>query len=139
MVKSARRLDSYLKKRGYSYTQVRKQVFEVLENKEPQSMYELIIALPQIDRSSVYRTIGLFEKNGVVHRIQMGWKHKFELSDKFAYHHHHMTCMRCSKVITILDAGKIENALNNTARTHGFTPITHQIEIQGFCKYCQLK
>ena len=139
MPKATSNLENYLKKYGYSHTKVRQYVFDVLNNKEPQSINALVSALSNVNRSSVYRTLNVFESIGVVHRVQMGWKHKFELSDIFNDHHHHMTCTNCSKVIDITDTSKIEKALEKTARDLGFAAKTHQIEIQGLCRKCQIK
>jgi Fur family transcriptional regulator, ferric uptake regulator len=130
------KLREYLQSHGYSYTKVRRLVYEAMEDKEPQTMNEITKKLPTVDRSSVYRTITLFESINIVHRLQMGWKHKFELSDLFHEHHHHLTCLNCGQITPITDSNKIEAELESIAKSHNFSPRKHQIEIQGICDQC---
>jgi Fur family ferric uptake transcriptional regulator len=130
-------LQSTLKQHGYSLTQPRQIVFSALQNQEPKSMSEIVKACKNIDRASVYRTIALFEKLGVIRRLQMGWKYKLELSDAFSHHHHHLTCTKCGKVITIRESSILEKQLNSLASAKGFQAQDHQLEIRGLCKTCQ--
>jgi Fur family ferric uptake transcriptional regulator len=90
-----------------------------------------------MDRASVYRTVGLFEKLGIVQRINIGWKYRIELSDSFAGHHHHLICTNCQTILPI-DMRNIEDFIELTAKQNGFTAVTHQIEIQGLCGKCKL-
>ncbi|HEX4775053.1 MAG TPA: Fur family transcriptional regulator [Candidatus Saccharimonadales bacterium] len=126
-----------LRENGLSVTKQRLFVFELLEGKEPLSMYELYdLAKGQLDRASLYRIISIFEELGVVQRVNIGWKYKLELSDKYTEHHHHLTCLNCQKVIPINEA-ELEAFITNLAATHNFKPAEHQIEIQGYCLACQ--
>lgn len=126
----------YLKEHGHNVTKPRIEIYEALSKGQPLSINQLCKDLPNIERSSIYRTLGLFEKINIAQRLQIGWKHKFELSDKFSHHHHHMTCSKCGAVIEISDLATIEKALKETAKLHLFTTTNHIIEIQGLCNYC---
>lgn len=88
-----------------------------------------------LDRASLYRIIAVFEKLGIAHRVNIGWKYKIELSDRFSEHHHHMTCLHCHKIIPINEQ-ELEQFINNLSVQHEFQPIEHQIEIQGYCSTC---
>jgi Fur family ferric uptake transcriptional regulator len=110
-------------------------VFDALLGKEPLDMHTLVEKSAQVDRASVYRAVELFERLGVVQRLYSGWKYKLELSDKFAEHHHHLTCVRCGKT-TPMNEHELEALITKLAATHGFTPSAHQIEIQGLCAQC---
>lgn len=125
-----------LKQRGHSVTKVRLAVFEALIGQEPLSMHELVQKTRGIDRASVYRAIDLFERLGIVQRLNTGWKYKLELTDKFADHHHHLTCVRCGKTIAMNEQA-LEQVIERLAHEHGFMPSSHQIEIQGLCQGCQ--
>src|ERR1700722_13846047 len=94
MIEPLEELKAALKSREYSLTAARQAVFSALLDKEPQTMQQLVAACPTIDRASVYRTVSLFEQLGVVQRLQIGWKYKLELSDRFHHHHHHLTCVK---------------------------------------------
>lgn len=127
-----------LKKSGYSMTKARRKIFDVLIDQEPLSTNELVSKVRStVDRASVYRTIALFEELGIVNRLQMGWKYKIELSDTFNYHHHHISCTKCGKIMPIREDKLLETSVNSIAKEYGFKPTDHQIEIQGLCKDCR--
>lgn len=89
-----------------------------------------------IDRASVYRTVSLFETLGVIQRLQIGWKYRIELSDKFQDHHHHLHCTVCGKIIVIAEDTVLEKRISSLAAYHNFTARDHQIEIRGRCESC---
>ncbi len=130
-------LKNHLREHGHSVTSVRRQVFAVLNHEEPQSMKEIVGHLPTIDRASIYRTIALFEKLGIVHRLQFGWKYKLELTDTFSYHHHHISCTNCGVILPLREDTMIEAAIKSLAGEYGFMTTNHQLEIQGLCNKCQ--
>lgn len=133
-----RLLQKVLKDNGYSMTVARLFVCELLWGREPQSMHELTQRLSgKVDRASLYRTISLFEQLGLVHRVYIGWKYKVELSDIFTHHHHHLSCLRCGKVVALAEDAPAEQLIRTLATRHGFTVQHHQLEIQGYCADCQ--
>jgi len=127
-----------LKEQGYNVTNARLAVFAALVGQEPMSMRSLVERTGTIDRASVYRAIDLFEKLGIVQRLNTGWKYRLELTDKFTDHHHHLTCTRCGKT-TALNEDELEAFIENIAHEHGFSPTSHQIEIQGLCSDCRAR
>lgn len=125
-----------LKESNCSLTSVRVGVYKLLVGKEPMSMHELVVAAKGMDRASVYRTVDLFERLGIVQRVNIGWKYKLELTDRFSDHHHHLSCTKCSKTVA-MNEDELEVFIDQIARAHGFQPTAHQIEIQGLCSTCQ--
>jgi Fur family ferric uptake transcriptional regulator len=138
MQTSHEKLAALLKKQGLSVTKPRLAVFQALIGKDPLTMHELVTQVTAIDRASVYRTIDLFEKLGVVIRINIGWKYKIELSDAFLEHHHHLSCTSCGKTVAMNET-ELEHAIDRLSNLHGFVPFAHQIEIQGTCNDCLKK
>jgi Fur family transcriptional regulator, ferric uptake regulator len=131
-------LQNYLRTSGYSVTAPRKLVFEALSQKSPITLQELVAhAAGVADRSSVYRTIELFEQLGIITRIYTGWKYKIELSDKFSKHHHHLTCISCGRTVVIHEGPAMEQAIAKLAEQAGFLADSHQLEIRGVCTKCQ--
>ncbi len=127
-----------LKKHGQSLTKARLVVFKVLQDKEPQTMREVVTACQnKADRASVYRAITLFEKLGIVQRLQIGWKYKLELSDAFHHHHHHLTCQRCGRTVPLSEDRILEERLRLLAARERFKMKDHQMEIQGLCADCR--
>lgn len=138
MQEALRTLATNLKSNGYSLTKPRTAVFLALLDKEPQTMGELVKTLEgQIDRASIYRIAALFEKLGIVERLQIGWKYKLELSDSYAAHHHHITCTNCGRVQAFEESSIIEFELKQLAAEIGFTETGHQLELRGLCANCQ--
>lgn len=130
-------LQSTLKQHGQSLTEPRQAVFNALLGHEPQSMRQLAGACPHINRSSVYRTVALFERLGIVQRLQIGWKYKLELTETFSYHHHHLTCLHCGRIIAFDETPELAVSLRQIARANGFQMESHQLEIQGLCDRCR--
>ena len=131
-------LQKVLAANGYHVTKARRATFDLLLAPEPQSMGELTKkAAGKIDRASVYRNVALFEQLGIVHRIYIGWKYKLELSDDFLAHHHHLSCLRCGKVIDIHDDALVEQFIADVTKRFGFRPRRHQLEVDGICAACQ--
>ncbi len=103
----------------------------------PCSLAELVrITSESIDRSTVYRTLDIFEKIGVITRVYTGWKYTVELSDIFKEHHHHMTCSRCSIVIPFDEPPSLLKELKHLESQNGFTINSHNLELSGLCSAC---
>lgn len=136
MSESIEQLKNKLKATGYSLTSPRKIVFLALQNKEPLSMNQLILNCPGVDRASIYRSISLYEKLGIVQRLNIGWKYKIELSNDFQNHHHHLSCIKCLRVIPFEESSSLEKQLKQISDKNNFTMQDHQLEIQGICNSC---
>ncbi|MDB5165826.1 MAG: Fur family transcriptional regulator [Candidatus Saccharibacteria bacterium] len=132
-------LEKTLRKNNVFVTNARKTVFLALLNSEPRTMQELESRInSKINRTSIYRVIELFIGLGIVHKIQIGWKYKIELSDIFIEHHHHISCIKCGKLISVHEHGEIERFINKVTQKYGYTNTSHQLEIQGVCSNCKI-
>jgi Fe2+ or Zn2+ uptake regulation protein len=130
-------LKTLLKQDSASLTKPRKVIFDLLLNQEPQSMQVLAQrAKGKVDRATVYRTIDLFERLGIVRRLNIGWKYKIELSDVFTGHHHHMYCTNCGRTYDLPDSPMLETMIDTVAAKSGFSARGHQLEIYGLCQNC---
>ena len=130
-------LKSILKTNGASLTKPRKVFFDLLLNQGPQSVQVLTQrAKGKIDRATVYRTIELFERAGIVRRVNVGWKYKIELSDVFTGHHHHMFCTNCGRMFDLPDSPMLETMIDSVTAKTDFTPRGHQLEVNGLCASC---
>jgi Fur family ferric uptake transcriptional regulator len=137
MVETHTLLGRTLKNHHKSVTASRRIVFETLHGQEPLSMQALVTRCKnKVNRASIYRTIALFERLGIVQRLQIGWKYKLELSSDFNYHHHHLTCARCGIILALPEDKQLESRLQHLAKNLKFYPQDHQIEIRGLCAAC---
>lgn len=137
MSQNSHKIADFLRQHGYSVTQPRLLVFELLDGQEPMTMADLAErAAGRLDRASLYRIIDLYESLGIVHRLNVGWKYKLELSDQFSEHHHHLTCQSCGRVLPINEA-ELEQFITALGRRHNFEVRQHQVELQGLCLQCR--
>lgn len=130
-------LKPLLTKNGASLTKPRKIIFNLLLGQSPQTMQVLTKrAESKADRATVYRTMELFERLGIVHRLNIGWKYKYELSDVFMEHHHHFYCSNCGKSYDLPANPMLETMVDSITAKEGFSPRGHQLEIYGLCPNC---
>ncbi len=119
-------------------TKTRLFIFNLLQNNEPQSIAELVDrSTTKVDRVSVYRILDLYEKLGIIKRINIGWKYKLELSDIFLDHHHHISCIGCGHMVAIKEEEELEDLIDNLGKAAEFVLTSHQLELQGYCAKCQ--
>jgi Fur family ferric uptake transcriptional regulator len=122
-----------LKANHMSMTVPRRAVFSLLDHADiPMSITEIAYELKTVDRSTIYRTVDLFEKLEIVKRVWFGLKSKVELSDQFQGHHHHLVCEKCGR-ITRLDHRELEKVINRLARKGGYKHTSHHVEVFGVC------
>ncbi|MBV8445199.1 MAG: transcriptional repressor, partial [Candidatus Dormibacteraeota bacterium] len=50
-------------------------------------------------------------------------------------HHHHLVCRRCGRSVEV-EGPEVERWARQLASSHGFTEITHTVEIFGVCAAC---
>lgn len=129
------RLKKTLKKSGYSVTAPRQIVFDNLLD-GPISRARLADMISEtMDRATVYRTLDLFEKIGIVNRIWHNFESRVELSEIFVPHHHHAVCQRCGKASDIVSS-ELEQELTRIAKKHNFLAVEHRLELSGYCENC---
>jgi Fur family ferric uptake transcriptional regulator len=131
-------LRAILKDNGSSLTIPRRIVFDNLYGQDPQNMQSLVKKSGGVlDRATVYRTIKLFEKLGIVHRINTGFKYKLELSDIFSGHHHHLHCSNCGRIIDFPSNPMMETMIDTLATKANFAQRSHSLDIYGLCSKCK--
>jgi Fur family ferric uptake transcriptional regulator len=50
-------------------------------------------------------------------------------------HHHHLVCRRCGATVEV-EGPEVESWADNVAARHGFSEISHTVEIAGTCGRC---
>ena len=87
-----------------------------------------------MDIATVYRTLHLLKKLGVVTEVSMSNRLHFELTDPEA-RHHHMVCRICSKTFD-LSPSYLEEFRSTLAKDIGFEPDLEHFAIGGRCASC---
>ncbi|GAB3218041.1 Fur family transcriptional regulator [Mycolicibacterium hippocampi] len=87
-----------------------------------------------IGLTTVYRTLQQMAASGAVDtlRTDTGESVYRRCSE---HHHHHLVCRTCGSTIEI-QGGHVEKWAAAVAREHGFTDVSHTIEIFGLCRKC---
>lgn len=127
-----------LDKFGMSNTKSRRIVFHLLSSSQkPLTATEVVNkSNGAMDKTTVYRTLDTFNKIGIAKQVNIGWKQKYELSDVFSHHHHHMTCIVCGKVISFEESYKLLAELERLEEAYRFIIDEHTIELRGRCNSC---
>jgi|SRR5947209_3763853 len=87
-----------------------------------------------VGRATVYRTLDLLARHGMLTRVHVDGCHGYTLCDEG--HHHHLLCGACNSVIPI-DATGVEAEIRRLAEQLKFRVDTHTLEFAGLCEACQ--
>lgn len=92
---------------------------------------------PGIDRATVYRTIELLKRHGLVDELDLmhlkGEKHYYEA--KTRRDHVHLACFECGRIDEYSSA-LFERLKREIAGHTGFTVKVARLELGGRCRYC---
>ena len=99
---------------------------------------------PGIGLTTVYRTLDLLVKAGLINKFNIGEgqsRYEFKTMDK-KEHHHHLICKECGKIINYSDfvdeelelVKKTEKSLSDK---YDFEILDHNIEFYGICDKCK--
>ena len=124
---------------GLRATRQRTAISALLENlDEFRSAQELHDELRRrgegIGLTTVYRTLQQMAANGLVDtlRTDTGESVYRRCSE---HHHHHLVCRACGSTVEI-QGGHVEAWAAEVAHEHGFSDVSHTIEIFGICGDC---
>ena len=134
-------LTERLRRESRKVTGPRQAVLELLRRQaHPMTTQEIFGALPrdQCDLATVYRSMRLLEKMGMVKRFDFGdGTARFELLDEGDDgHHHHLVCTHCGEIIELAGCSMSELE-ERIALRNGFKAVTHRLEFFGLCPQCQ--
>jgi Fur family ferric uptake transcriptional regulator len=86
-----------------------------------------------IGLATVYRTLNTLVADGLADSLVNAGESLFRDCSKD--HHHHLICNGCGIAVEI-EAEQAEAWATKVAKDHGFTQVTHTIDIFGLCKAC---
>jgi Fur family ferric uptake transcriptional regulator len=91
---------------------------------------------PAIGRASVFRTLDLFARLGIVaSTVHGGSTISYVLMT--GGHHHHMVCTNCQKIIEFEDC-RLGTLMQQLHERYGFAHGGHLLEVYGLCYDCEL-
>ena len=128
-------LMAVLESQGYRVTAPRQTIVRLLEGKHDGFTAEEIIAeLSDVGRATVYRTIKLLLRSGVICKLSnMDGAPMYSLSR--AEHHHHTVCVQCGSVGEFR-AATVERVLRGLTGDIPGQVVGHRIEFYITCDGC---
>jgi len=133
-----------LSHRGVRITRQRRTILGVIETATrhldaSQILRKAKKAEPGVDRVTVYRTLGLLKRHGLVDELDLmhlqGEKHFYER--KTPREHLHITCIRCGKV-TEFESRLFDKLKKQVEVECHFRIAVARMEIGGYCAKCRL-
>ncbi len=132
---------SKLTEQGYRLTPQRIMILSAIENSNDHISAEEIYAqvtakYPNVNISTVYRTLELLKQLGLVTRTDLGGgRVRYHPVEKG--HHHHLVCRECGAIID-LDESVLSSVKDVLLREYGFIADLRHLAIFGRCINCKL-
>jgi Fur family ferric uptake transcriptional regulator len=137
------RLQAELVSRGIRITRQRHIILGIVETAQQHLDASQILRRARkldsgIDRVTVYRTLSLLKRHGLVDELDLmhleGEKHFYERRP--ARDHLHMACLRCGK-ITEFESNLFDRLKGQIQRECQFHIVVSRMEIGGYCASCR--
>ena len=137
------RLQAELMARGLRMTHQRRTILSVVETAKQHLDASQILRKarkldPGIDRVTVYRTLNLLKRHGLVDELDLmhmqGEKHFYERRPQ--RDHIHMACLRCGKIMEFV-SDVFDKLKRQVERDCSFQIVVSRLEIGGHCSACR--
>jgi len=132
-------LSEYLVKHGLKRSAQREAILEAfLKAGHHVSVEDLLKIVrkrePEVGRTTIYRTLKLFQEAGLASELSLGGEARFEPLWK-RDHHDHFICVSCREIIEF-QSPEIERLQDEIAERLGFVIEGHRHHIFGRCQKC---
>jgi Fur family transcriptional regulator, ferric uptake regulator len=87
--------------------------------------------------TTVYRTLQLLAESDEVDQMRLPDGEQLYRRCGRARHHHHLVCRECGATVEV-EGPAVERWAENLAGLHGFSDVSHTLEIFGLCPACTL-
>jgi len=138
-MKTAKEMTAKLSELGYRLTPQRMMIVSAIEASEhhisAEEIYAQVVAqYPMVNISTVYRTLELLKKLGMVTETDLGGG-RFRYHPAGKGHHHHLVCQECGAVID-LDESVLFPLRDALLREYNFVADLKHLAIFGRCEKC---
>ena len=137
------RLQAHFAERGIRMTEQRRAILSVMETASKHLDASQILRKaqkldPSVDRSTVYRTLGLLKRHGLIDELDLmhlnGEGHYYER--KLGQDHIHMACLRCGQ-ITEFVSERFDSLKSQLEQECRFRIVVARLEVGGYCTTCR--
>src|SRR3979490_2703589 len=137
------RLQAPFSERGIRMTQQRRAILRVMETATKHLDAAQLLRKAQkldatVDRSTVYRTLQLLKRHGLIDELDLmhihGEGHYYER--KLNRDHIHMACLRCGKIMEFV-SDVFDKLQRQVERDCSFQIVVSRLEIGGYCSACR--
>lgn len=135
---------------GYRVTVPRQIILNILSKTDEHLSAEDVYlqahkTYPRIGLTTVYRTLELLERMGVVSKFDFGDnRSRYELirGPEEGGHHHHLVCTNCARIIDYTDfideeVELLKKTEKGLSEKYKFKVTNHVIQFYGLCDQCQ--
>ena len=131
-----------LSEKGYRLTPQRLMILSAIEDSHDHISAEEIYAqvaarYPHVNISTVYRTLELLKRLGMVYEINLG-EGRIRYHSERSGHHHHLVCQNCGLEIDI-DESTLSPLKEALLREYNFRAELRHVAIFGLCENCRKK
>jgi Fur family ferric uptake transcriptional regulator len=131
-----------LSEKGYRLTPQRLMILSAIEGSHDHISAEEIYAqvaarYPNVNISTVYRTLELLKKLNMVYEIDLG-EGRIRYHAEESGHHHHLVCHNCNAVIDI-DESTLSSLRDILLKEYNFQAELRHVAIFGLCEKCRKK
>ena len=135
------RFQQFLVKQGLRLTRERtgllREIFSIHYHFEADELlFKMKEKSVKISRATIYRTLELLVKSGMVRRVHLGEDHYHYEHVTGNSHHDHLICTTCGTVIEFVDP-ELERRQREICERKKFTPTFHNLQILGLCDACR--
>jgi len=128
-----------LREQGYRLTPQRVIILSAIEDSDhhisAEEIYTQVAAkYPQVNISTVYRTLELLKRLGLVYEIDLG-EGRVRYHSESKGHHHHLVCQECGAVIDI-DESTLARLKDVLLHRYNFSAQLRHVAIFGLCENC---
>jgi len=132
---------NFIKQRGLKWTPARERVFQealALEGhfEAEELAYRLRKKGSRISKATVYRTLPLLVKAGLIKEVIHGEKHHHYEHNHEEKQHDHLICLKCGKIVEF-EEESLREIEEKVCEKHRFRPEKIVVEIFGYCKNCR--
>lgn len=131
-------LSALLRKTGLKATPARLSILSVFSDgcKPVNAEYiEAGLKGKGVNRVTVYRTLGSFEKAGLIRVVDLRRGSAFY--ERAGYHHHHLVCVKCGRTEGFAGCGIEAISKRVLKKSSSFYSVSeHSLELFGLCRPC---